>query len=91
MWSTPRVLVGFPWLSLQKEHHFIFMALLPVCVVLKTLQGEPLVSGLSMYVSDSRLGLVIPKYAVQHPLCAATWGSWELEVLGAFFTSPARA
>lgn len=81
---------GFPCLSLQKEHHFIFMALLPVCGVLKTLWGEPLVSGLSMHVSDCRLGLVIPKCAVQRPLCAGTRGRWELEVLGAFFTSPAK-
>lgn len=86
MWNTPRVLVGFPWLSLQKHHHFILRALLSVCVVLKTLQGEPHVSGLSVHVSDSRLGLIIPKRAVQHPLCAGTWGRWELEVLGAFLT-----
>lgn len=89
MWNTPRVLVGFPWPSLQKHHHFILMALL--CVVLKTLQGEPHVSGLSVDVSASRLDLVIPKCAVQHPLCAGTRGRWELEVLGAFFTSPASA
>lgn len=91
MWNTPRVLVGFPWLSLQKRHHFIFLALLSICVVLKTLQGEAHVSGLSVHVSASRLGLVIPKCAVQHPLCAGIQGRWELEVLGAFLTSPASA
>lgn len=56
------------------------MALLSICVVLKTLQGEPHVSGLSVRVSDSRLSLVISKCAVQHPLCAKTQGRWELEV-----------